>query len=319
MDPFQSIKLLSRELLDRGYTYKKVSKNGKSYRYYQKGLKTWTTPFGFVHYPFVSDEIKRLAKDKRLAYEYIADRGFSIPRSVYVRVASNFHPTSFSGLKRPVVVKPVDGSGSILVTRNARTNKEIERAIESIHEIGHDAIAQEQFKGKELRFTVIEGQVASVILRQVPRVVGDGVSDIQTLLADENISRQNIDVPYIDYPQLTSEQMNSLTDQGRVLADGEVAQLGQSTLISGGASVYNVIDDVHVSYRDLVSAMVSDLNAPFLTVDILVTDYEQPVTTDSYVFLEFNTAPALKLYYSFRGGNQYNIVPKLADMIDRYA
>lgn len=319
MQTFQSIELISDALIQRGYMYTKVHIAGRAHRRFEKGPKVWTSPYRYVRYPFVSPDVQTLALHKNLAYDYVQALGYSIPRTHMVRAGHTVRREAVAELRYPLIVKPVNGSGSVGVTRSITTEVELQRAVRSVHDQNRDALVQEQFKGQEVRVTVINGEVASACLRDTPQLVGDGKGSLATLLTAENASREQITVPYLSYPQLTAELIDMPADSTYVPKMGQVWALGESAMISGGASVYNIDETLHESYKQLVLTMISSLKASFLVVDLLVADYTQPATPGSYVFLEFNTAPALKLYYSFRGGNQYDIVPRLADMIEAHS
>ena len=53
-----------------------------------------------------------------------------------------------------------------------------------------------------------------------------------------------------------------------------------------------------------------------MVVDIMIQNLRQPHTKNNYAFIEFNTAPVLKLFYSCRDGKHYDVLPELAAMID---
>ena len=319
MQTFQSIELISDAMIRRGYTYTKVQIAGRGHRRFQKGTKVWTSPYQYVRYPFVSPDVRNLALHKNLAYDYVESLGYRIPKTHMVLRRKTVNRQSVATLRYPLIVKPVNGAGSVGVTRNIRTEKKLQAAVYAVHAQGSDALVQEQFKGQEVRLTILNGVITSACLRATPHVVGDGTADLANLLTAENKSRGRINLAYISYPQLTSNLITMPRDITHVPKKGQVWPLGDSAMISGGASVYNIDESLHESYKKLVLNMMKGLHAPFLVVDLLVADYTKPATTDSYVFLEFNTAPALKLYYSFRGGNQYDIVPRLVDMIEAHS
>jgi uncharacterized protein (DUF1330 family) len=66
----------------------------------------------------------------------------------------------------------------------------------------------------------------------------------------------------------------------------------------------------------VVENLVQTLGARFVVVDMMLQDYTKPKTAANYAFIEFNTAPVLKLFYSCRDGKQYDVVAELAAMID---
>ncbi len=310
-----SIRLLVSSLEGRGFLSDKITINGHSHRRFTKADQLWITPTKYVRYPFVSQSLLLLSLNKNLAYDYIDSVGYSVPRTVFLPVATEFVGEQIA-LRWPLITKPVDGSGSANVTRGITNGTTLKAAVQKLHDAGYDALVQEQFIGEEIRLTVIDGEVASACVRQVAQVVGTGDAAVSRLVTIENQSRAELQFEYIAYPQLDSTLMTLQVDMNSVPRNGEKVLLAESTLISGGASVYSIDTTLHESYRAMAGDLARKLRAPFLVVDILTRDYSQTATPDSYVILEFNTSPALKLYYGFRDGKQYDIIPKLTSMIE---
>lgn len=315
MNDTLSIHLISDVLADRAFTYKRIRTNGITYRLFTKGSKVWVTHHWYVHYPFVSSTVAFLCAQKDLAYDYVTSQGYIVPETVVCKQGEEVDFDTL-GVSFPVVVKPNSGAGSVGVTRDIMGTDELAAAVAAVHRTGSDALVQRQFNGQEIRLTVLDGVVVSACLRAVPQLVGDGTHTIAELLAAENQERAQLTLPYMSYPQLTSELVILPQDMNRIPAVNEVIKLGESTMISGGASVYPIDEVVHASYKDIAVDLAAKLRTEFLVVDLLVSDYRQMATADNYVFLEFNTAPALKFYYSFRTGEPFDILPLLADKIE---
>jgi cyanophycin synthetase len=314
MQTYQSIELITQALVDRGFSSHKIRINNSDRRMLTKGQKVWITQRAYLWFPFVSYTLRLLSIQKNLTYDYVQSLGYTVPKTALYPTG---HPVNLSESQfdYPVIVKPVDGSGSAGVTRGITDAQTLQATIEQMHQAGDNALVQTQFHGQEIRLTVLDG-VVSACLRAVPQLLGDGVSTIAALLAAENQARQALVLPYITYPQLTAELVSLPENMDAVPKRGDVVKLGESTMISGGASVYPIDETLHASYRDMVLAIASSLHASFLVVDLLVTDYRQEATAANYIFLEFNTAPALKLYYSYRAGEAFDILPRLAQKIE---
>ena len=121
------------------------------------------------------------------------------------------------------------------------------------------------------------------------------------------------------YPLLDESLIaSSWLREERVPLVGEVVELNRSTLLAGGATILNDSNQVHDSYKRAAVRLATELQADFIAVDIMVVDFRQPADDKNYVSLECNTAPSLRMYYGRRGEADYDIVPRLADMIDTY-
>jgi D-alanine-D-alanine ligase-like ATP-grasp enzyme len=180
-------------------------------------------------------------------------------------------------------------------------------------------VVQEQVCGDEIRFAVIDGVVKAAILRQTARVVGDGKLTLRALIDAENQSRQIVTDTAVAYPMLDATLIRTGDlDLASVPDHGVVVELAKGTMIRSGASMYNVMDDIHSTYIDMVNDFASKLGRGFVVADMMLQDYTQPMNDDNYAFIEFNITPALQLFYSCRDGKHFRIGEQyLAPMIDK--
>jgi len=315
MNKYQSILLITDALTEHGFTCEKLRIEGAAYRKFTKGSKIWLTPTKYVNYPFVSRTLRLLSVQKHLAYEYVHSQGYAVPETTVYKVDEPVNlPTSL--LERPLVVKPANGSGSTDIIRDITDASALLAAIEQVHLSGCDALAQNQFTGQEIRLTVIDGEVAAACLHAVPQLVGDGKHTIAELLATENHARAALVFPHVTYAQMTPELITIPHDMARVPAPNEIIKLSESVIFAGGLSLYSVDDELHASYKDIGTDLARKLHTSFLVIDLLVDDYRQAATPTNYVFLEFNTAPSVRVYYGFRDGKHFDILPRLVQKIE---
>jgi D-alanine-D-alanine ligase-like ATP-grasp enzyme len=217
----------------------------------------------------------------------------------------------------PLVVKPHNASLSWGVMLNVVNEQQLRDAIEAALAFSPGVLVQEQVEGEELRFTVVDGVVKAALLREMSRLVGDGESTAKQLLERENEARAELTMPYLTYPQLSPALIHEAgREESDVLDTDEVLQLGRGTMIRTGASIYNVLTQVHSSYLETARKLADSLGARFIVVDMMIHDYTQPQSVGNYAFIEFNTAPVLKMFYSCRDGNHYDILGDLVPMID---
>ncbi|MEO6513096.1 MAG: hypothetical protein ABIR37_00255 [Candidatus Saccharimonadales bacterium] len=316
VDPYKSIHLIARELEARGFNAKPLSKDGKKYLEFTKGDIRWRSRTAYVDYPFVMQSLKLLSTHKDRAYDYVAEHGVAIAKTITVTSSSQIVWEDVSTIS-PLIVKPVDRGGSKGLTRNVTSNDELQTAIQNALTFSSQVLVQQQFEGQELRFTCINGRVQSAVLRSPASIKGDGKRSVEQLLKAENEARTKLNalLEYIQYPMLEGNLITRPLNLHDIVQQELVVQVAESTMISGGASVFDVLSDVDQSYLDIVENLVRSLDAQFLVVDILIADITKPANNENYIFLEFNTAPALKLYYGVRDGEQFDIVPLVTDMI----
>lgn len=310
---------LKDELIARGYAYSEWKLGGQSFREFQaaNGWK-WITRTSFYDYPFIPFAVRMISKDKPLSNEIAARHSVNLPESIATRDISV--ASEFLARHGRVVVKPADRSGGEGLTTDVTDVANLTLALERATYDDMDPLVQRQVNGDEVRFTIINGRVVSALLRQTPRLVGDGRRSINELLAAENEIRTSLVFPTLSYPQLDSELPKSLGVDGTdILADGTVLELSRSTMIRGGASFIGVLNEIHHSYITIAEDLAADLHPQLLIVDLIIQDITHPADEVNYVFLEFNTAPSTRIYSSVRGGDTPDVIRMLADLIDDYS
>ena len=317
--PLISIDLLHAALLARNYSLQEMKLGGKTYTLFTSAEgKSWLTKNARIGYPFSTSAAREISRSKNMAHEFAAQLGVASPHST--AVTSQLSKDEMKALlqQAPLVVKPENSSASNGVTLEVRELPLLEAALSTALAVSDVALVQSQVEGDEIRFVVIEGQVRAAVLRQTPRLIGDGKSKVGELLAAENIERAALELPYLEYPQLTEDLIDfDGIDLDHVPPAGEVLELSRATMIRTGASIYDVLDKVHPSYVEVAAKLATGLAARFLCVDVIIQDYSVPADERNYAFLEFNTSPALKLFYSCRDGKHYDILTDLTNLIDK--
>ncbi len=310
---------LKDELIARGYAYSEWKLGDQSFREFQatNGWK-WITRTSFYDYPFIPFAVRMISKDKPLSNEIAARHSVNLPESIATRDISVAN--EFLARHGRVVVKPADRSGGEGLSTDITDSAGLAAALERATYDDMDPLVQRQVDGDEVRFTIIDGKVVSALLRQTPRLVGDGKRSIDELLAAENELRATLVFPTLSYPQLDRELVKSLGFDGMdILPNGKVLQLSRSTMIRGGASFIGVRNEIHPSYIAIAERLAADLHPKLLIVDLIIQGINQPADEANYVFLEFNTAPSTRIYSSVRSGDTPDVIRMLADLIDDYS
>ncbi len=310
--------ILRDELLARGYTYKPLQLERLYKQYFAPDGRLIISKGAYYDYPFVSQTTKVISKSKALSYQFAALNDISIPATI--RTSDFEEARSFLNRYKKLVVKPEHLGGGKGLTVDITTEDDLKAALTKATVDGLTPLVQEQFIGEEIRFTVIGGVVRSAILRQTPRVRGDGKSTVSELIEVENIQRKSLVFPTLSYPQLDATKIDEkYLKSDRVLEPDEELEFSRATMIRNGASFYGVLHEVHPAYIALVEGLASQINPPFLVVDLMIKHWKQAPEQGSYVFLEFNTAPGLEVYTSLRGGDTPDVIAAIADQIDTYA
>ncbi len=321
-DPFASIKLIAIELQRRGYGLRSFMLCGKSFSEFTapNGNK-WLTRDAHISYPGVSSLHDEISSMKPYGYEFAAMNKVRTPITKVIGNGEGFSVQEFNDIltfSGKAIVKPAKASLSHGLTLGINSYEELPQAIAHAAKYSPDVIVQEQVDGEEVRFIYIGGNVVAAMLRRTPRVIGDGRLTTEQLLVKENSERMELSLEYVNYPQLDGSVINvNHHDLHRVPAPDEIVQLGKGTMIKTGASIYEILGEIHASYISEVKRLCDQLGAGVIVADFFIKDFMQPLENDNYCFIEFNTSPVLKLCYGCRDGKQYDIVPVLCDYIER--
>jgi D-alanine-D-alanine ligase-like ATP-grasp enzyme len=320
----QTIEIIEDVLSKKGYVFHSLSlgSNQRSYTQicHKDGTPLLTVSSDNPLYPFAASSARLIAKDKMTSYDFVSRNEVMTPQTL-VFTAGDPIETAMQFLSRheTVIVKPMRGADSRGLTLDVTTPEMLEAAIQKATEKRNPVLIQRQFYGEEVRFAVINGKVKAVILREKPKVIGDGISTVRQLIAAENEARRALDGMLVPYPQLDESIIDpSILENDTVIATGEVCELNKSTMIKGGASIYDIFETIDKAYIEAAERAAKGIGKGFIVVDMMLEDYAAALTNDNYVFIEFNMAPTLSLFYSCRDGSHVPIVEEyLGPMIER--
>ena len=275
----------------------------------------WLTETAKVAYPFTSTTARRVSTHKHLAYDLATRVGAQVPFTTTLDSREDNSARYHELLKHgTLIVKPNSASLSRGLTLNITDSQMLAQAIADAGTFSDMVLVQKQLQGEEIRFIVVANKVKAALLRQTPRVIGDGQSTLGELIEAENEVRK---AGGLQYPALTEKiiAVNDF-DMSAVPADTEMIELGRGTMIARGASMYNVHSSVHPTYIAMAEKLAAAIGTGFVSVDVFINDYTQPLNDAEYAFIEYNMSPVLNLLYKCRDGNHYDILSDLIPLID---
>lgn len=318
-DSTSNISIITKALQDLGYSWSDVCLDNVDYRQFKyDGRVRWTTYMQpALAYPMIHRALSQISRNKTAATDYVESKGHVTPKSVTVTTGNYQHSELENLLEKSqaLVVKPVYGSLSRGVTRNISDAQILHNTVKAALLNDDCVIVQQQFYGDEVRLVVVDGVLAAAVLRQRPQVIGDGEKQLRQLIEQENAQRGLISDTMVSYPMLNEincDMPNLNLDS--VPYAGETVVLGYGSMIANGASVYDVMDVLAAGYKHMSEDIASSMGAKFLVVDVITRD---PHNFTDYCFLEFNTSPVLKLFYSCRDGQHADVAPILANAIHK--
>lgn len=314
----QSIELVKNYLVKAGYVVDTVELGYPETKKYlvistSHGPETMVLSATSVTYPFSSSVAKEIAKDKTKSYDLANYLNITTPSTQIVSKDMSDSSVIEKMIENhtSLIVKPFDSNHSNGVSRNLTSLDEVSEALQAAFSFSDKALIQRQHFGEEVRICVIDGVARAVLLRQKPYVIGDGRSSVAELIEKENRIRQQITDTLVPYPQLNEELISSSLFHDETILEKDVRiELNQATLISKGASVYDVLTSIDPYYLTQAQKLAACLPARVVSVDLMIEDYKRYSGDDDYGLIEINTGMSLTMFYSCRDGNHFPIIEK---------
>jgi D-alanine-D-alanine ligase-like ATP-grasp enzyme len=260
-------------------------------------IRGQTTPFADP----VSDQI---ASDKPLAYRILDEAGLPVPASEIVDVATREDGAALmERIGRPCIVKPVSGGGGDGVTGEIRTAEQLRRALVGVGKFHHQALIEHQVDGDSYRVLLLDGEVLDVLRRWKPRLEGDGISTVETLMFREYGRRIDDEGPsglkqfVVDLDCLFALERSGLTI-GSVIPAGQSAAVKTATNYNGPEETETMRGPIPKTLLEPARRAASALGVRLAGVDIVTTDPSLPLAETGGVVLEVNPVPGLTHHYN---------------------
>ncbi len=243
-----------------------------------------------------------LAGDKAQAKALLDAIGCPVARGVVVTTAEEALASAMR-LKRPVVIKPLDGNHGRGVTTGLHTEADVLEAFALAARHSRRVIVEEELPGRDHRILVVDGKVVAVAERKPAHVVGDGRSSITELVAMVNAD-----------PRRGAGHENSLTrirpddEAARAIlekqsltvddvpARGQVVLLRTTANLSSGGTAIDRTDEIHPDNAAIARRAALAVGLDVAGIDMLAPDITRSVRETGGGIVEVNAAPGLRMH-----------------------
>ncbi|HYD26501.1 cyanophycin synthetase [Brevundimonas sp.] len=262
-----------------------------------------------------------LAGDKAEAKALLAAIGCPVARGVVVRTADRA-VIEAKGLKRPLVVKPLDGNHGRGVTTGLRTGEEIRAAFDLAVQHSRHVIVEEELPGRDHRILVVDGQVVAVAERVPAQVIGDGRSTISELVAEANADPRRGDghenlltrIRLDDQAAFDILERQGLTTDS-VPAAGQVVALRTTANLSSGGVAIDRTDDIHPDNAAIARRAALAIGLDVAGIDLLAPDISRSVRETGGGIVEVNAAPGLRMHLAPSEGQPRDVAEPIIRMM----
>jgi cyanophycin synthetase len=211
--------------------------------------------------------------------------------------------SAYTRLKRPLVIKPLDGNHGRGVTTGLRTEDEIAKAFELAMQHGRRVIIEEELPGRDHRVLVVDGRVVAVAERRPAQVIGDGNSSVTELVSavnadsrrgaghENSLTRIRLD----DEAAIAILAKQSLTADS-VPEKGQTVLLRTTANLSSGGTAIDRTEDIHPDNAAIARRAALAIGLDVAGIDLLAPDIAKSVRETGGGIVEVNAAPGLRMH-----------------------
>lgn len=228
--------------------------------------------------------------NKRVTHRIMNKAGLKVPAQC--QVESIQMAREFLQQYGAVVVKPAQGEQGMGISVDIRDAELLQQAIDEAAKYCESVLLEEYVQGQDLRVIVINHQVVAASIRKPPRIVGNGIDSIQTLIEKQSRRREAATAGESRIP-MDQETTRCITQCGYQLQDilpyGEYLTVRKTANLHTGGTMHDVTDQLHPALKQAAIDASIALNIPVTGLDLMVPDPK----SDKYVIIEANERPGL--------------------------
>ncbi len=262
-----------------------------------------------------------LAGDKDQAKALLAAVGCPVAPGVVARTAEEAVARA-RPLKRPVVVKPLDGNHGRGVTIGLQADAEIAAAFAAAAAHSRRVVVEEQLPGHDHRVLVVDGRVVAVAERVPAHVVGDGERTIAALVEALNADprrgegHENL-LTRIRLDDRAAQE--TLARQGltadSVPAEGQRVFLRMTANLSSGGVAIDRTDEIHPDNAAIARRAALAVGLDVAGIDLLAPDISRSIRETGGGVVEVNAAPGLRMHLAPSDGRPRDVAEPIVGMM----
>ncbi|WP_246727781.1 N-acetylglutaminylglutamine synthetase [Chelativorans sp. Marseille-P2723] len=232
-----------------------------------------------------------ICDDKAVTRRIVENAGLKVPEQMVV--GDDDEPLqSFIARHKRVVVKPARGEQGNGVAVGLDNIEDVRRAIAAARTVSDRVLVEACFDGEDLRLVVIDFKLVAAAVRRPPSVLGDGRSDIRSLIESQSRRRAAATGGESTIP-IDGETERCLAALGYKLdsvpEEGEEILVRKTANLHTGGSIHDVTGIVHSRLVEAACKAARAIDIPVVGIDFMVRSPTEP----DYVFIEANERPGL--------------------------
>jgi len=228
--------------------------------------------------------------DKALTHRLLEKHDLRVPRQHQVDAPEDAE--AFLARNPRIVVKPAKGEQGRGISVDITDKDAMHSAIEAARNVSDKVLLEEFCEGDDLRIIVIGFKVIAAAVRVPATIVGDGETNVRTLIQRQSRRRAAATGGESKIPMdAETERCVAAAGYGldSVLPAGESLAVRKTANLHTGGTIHDVTDRLNPHLRVVAEDAARVLDIPVVGFDFLVPDIE----AEDYVIIEANERPGL--------------------------
>lgn len=216
-------------------------------------------------------------------------------------------------LRKPVIVKPRDGSRARHTSVNLHTPEDIRAAFRRAQQLCLFVMVEAYIPGDTYRATCVDGTFVAAMHFHKPSMVADGIATVAQLC-----ERYNAALPYPDVQPVHDDTWftDALARQGvtrdSIPPQGTTVTFAEHSERTNGGYNEDVTARIPIERVQCIEKAAQVAKVPVIGFDIIsedITDLQTPMT-----FIEGNTLPFIDIHHTPTIGEPQNVAAAVWDM-----
>lgn len=251
---------------------------------------------------------------KDLTAKVLSSRKISNPKTVLVSKFANDNQIRklIKRFKIPFLIKNAEGSCSIGVYPDIRSEKEALNCIKKARKKFKNILIQEQVAGNEYRVLILGNKSIAVLQMVSPHIIGDGKHTLINLikkLQKNTELKTNVDNYLLKLLEEQGERINSIPKKNK-----KIYIRRNSCLAEGGVSI-DLTGKINKRMEKICVDAARAVGLQLAGIDIFCKDISKKPSEQRYWIVDINGKPDLYIHHFPMQGKSRNVVKKILDYI----
>lgn len=260
-----------------------------------------------------------IVQDKELTKKILSRHDIPTPHGILIKRPDELE-FIFQIIEPPYAIKPYNGNHGRGITLNLTNLEELKTAFQLAQTHSSAVIVEEMCTGRDYRILVVNGKFVAAAERRPPTVIGDGISNIEQLIAelnkdpqrgeghDSHLTRVSIDAALLQY--LKQQGLNPAL----VPQKDQVIHLRGNANLSSGGTAKDVTDETHSQIHQICEKIARLFNLNICGIDIIHQNISEPVN-NHFKVIEVNAGPGLRMHLAPTEGTPRPVGDAIVQML----